>query len=84
MHNVMFATLTPSPLSTAVMNGTWSAGSTEWTADQDNIVLNAMMDGIHAVFIMFVPIMGLCLLGCAFISDVRLKGDNDRTSTIKV
>ena len=37
--------------------------------DQREEVLNAYMSGSHAVFIVWVPIMGLCLLLCFLIND---------------
>ncbi|KAI1135880.1 hypothetical protein F5Y05DRAFT_393683 [Hypoxylon sp. FL0543] len=46
-----------------------------WESD----ILDAKLNGVHAVFIMTVPMMALCLLGCFFIPSIRLKGDPKNT-----
>lgn len=64
----------PLSLRTQVISGTWLADSTnypQWTS----IILDAKMEGIHVVFITFVPLMGLCLIGCVMIQDRILTGD---------
>lgn len=64
----------PLSLRTQVLNGSWLADSTnypQWTSS----ILDAKMRGIHVVFITFVPLMGLCLIGCVFVQDRILMGD---------
>jgi hypothetical protein len=66
----------PDGLRTQVIEGKWQRGdpdSDAWESD----ILDAKMAGIRAVFIMLVPLLGLCLLGCFFIPDKVLKGDRD-------
>ncbi|KAL1864057.1 hypothetical protein VTK73DRAFT_6238 [Phialemonium thermophilum] len=64
----------PSSVASAVRDGTWKAGdSPRW----DDAIIDAKMKGIHSVFIVFVPLIGFCLLGCIWIRDIVLKGDND-------
>ncbi|KAI1848067.1 hypothetical protein JX266_006180 [Neoarthrinium moseri] len=64
----------PLALQAVVVDGTWVRGDpafVEWEA----AVLDAEMRGILAVFIMMAPLIGACLLGCYFIPDSILKGD---------
>ncbi|KAH8197770.1 hypothetical protein TruAng_008059 [Truncatella angustata] len=64
----------PSDLRAAVMDGTWdreNGASAEWATS----ILEAEMGGIRAVFVMLAPLVGLCLLGCYFIPDITLEGD---------
>ncbi|RFU24666.1 hypothetical protein B7463_g11667, partial [Scytalidium lignicola] len=43
------------------------------TAEQKNVVLDSYMASSHVVFIMWVPMMGVCLLLCSLIKDKGLK-----------
>ncbi|KAK6082749.1 transporter C3H1.06c 5 [Seiridium cupressi] len=64
----------PAELPSQVTDGTWQRGDPvfkEWESD----ILSAEMHGIRIVFIMLAPLVGLCLLGCCFIPDTILKGD---------
>lgn len=64
----------PVEIRTQVINGSWAIGeaaSEEW---QESI-LEAKMQGIHVVFIIFAPLMGLCLLGCLVVKDKILTSD---------
>jgi hypothetical protein len=64
----------PSDLRSQVLDGSWHIGSSdsgEWTDG----ILDAKMKGTHIVFITFVPLVGLCLLGCLWIKDRVLKSD---------
>ncbi|OAP55801.1 hypothetical protein AYL99_09953 [Fonsecaea erecta] len=65
----------PPDVASAVKNGTWVIGNgpPAW----DNAVLDAKMRGINRVFITFLPLIGLCLVGCLWIRDIPLRGDND-------
>ncbi|KAI0000082.1 MFS general substrate transporter [Xylariaceae sp. FL0662B] len=68
----------PSDLRSRVINGMWQRGepgSATWESD----ILDAKLKGVHAVFIMMVPMMAVCLLGCVLIPNVRLKGDPKST-----
>jgi hypothetical protein len=65
----------PSSLKAAVANGTWSAGDDpKW----DGAILDAKMKGIHSAFITFVPLIGMCLVGCVWIKDKALLRDNEK------
>jgi hypothetical protein len=69
----------PSALRNRVIDGSWhrgEPGSEAWESD----ILNAKMQAIHGVFIMLVPLMGLCLLGCIFIPNTVLRGDGKKSS----
>jgi hypothetical protein len=66
----------PEGLRSSIIDGTWQRGdpgSDEWESD----ILDAKMKGIRAVFIMLVPLLGVCLLGCYFIPNKVLKGDQE-------
>ncbi|KAI1379818.1 MFS general substrate transporter [Hypoxylon crocopeplum] len=70
----------PSTLRTRVIDGAWQRGepgSEMWESD----ILEAKYKGVRAVFIMMVPMMALCLLGCFFIPNVRLSGDKKSDDT---
>ncbi|KAI1080416.1 MFS general substrate transporter [Whalleya microplaca] len=70
----------PSDLRSRVINGMWQRGETG-SATWESDILDAKLKGVHAVFIMMVPMMAVCLLGCVFIPNVRLKGDPKSTET---
>jgi hypothetical protein len=64
----------PSALRMQVLNGSWQIGdpsSKPWESD----ILNAKMKGIHAVFAMLLPLMGMCLVGSIWIPNTILKED---------
>ncbi|KAI0133292.1 MFS general substrate transporter [Hypoxylon sp. NC0597] len=64
----------PSALRSRVIDGLWQrgeAGSEMW----ESAILDAKLNGVHAVFIMTVPMTALCLLGCFCIPNIRLNGD---------
>ncbi|KAI1452286.1 MFS general substrate transporter [Annulohypoxylon moriforme] len=64
----------PSDIRSRVIQGLWrrgEPGSEMWESQ----ILDAKLRGVHAVFIMMVPMMAVCLLGCVFIPNVRLHGD---------
>ncbi|OAL24983.1 hypothetical protein AYO20_10586 [Fonsecaea nubica] len=65
----------PTDVSSAVKAGTWMVDGP--TPAWDNAVLVAKMRGINRVFITFLPLIGLCLLGCLWIRDIPLRGDDD-------
>ncbi|KAI0834295.1 MFS general substrate transporter [Hypoxylon sp. FL0890] len=68
----------PPALRSRVIEGLWQKGepgSEMWESD----ILDAKLNGVHAVFIMTVPMMALCLLGCFLIPSIRLKGDPKST-----
>ncbi|GME30609.1 MFS transporter [Neofusicoccum parvum] len=84
---VQFAVMTsalpkalPSTLRAQVIDGSWQPGETGSEAWESEI-LNAKMKGIHAVFTMLVPMMGLCLIGCLWIPSIVLKGDERTNQT---
>ncbi|ETS85925.1 hypothetical protein PFICI_03950 [Pestalotiopsis fici W106-1] len=60
----------PPEFRSQVADGTWQQGS-GW----DSQILDAKMKGVRAVFILLVPLMGICLLGCCLVPDRRLRGD---------
>lgn len=69
----------PRSIYTEVISGRWEIGqenSKMWEAS----ILDAKMKGIHAVFTMLVPLVGVCFLGCYFIPDKELPGDSTRHS----
>jgi hypothetical protein len=77
-YGVMKASLPPelpASIRTRVLDGSWKVGqgSRMW----NGAILDAKMKGMHVVFIMFVPLMGACLLGCLLIRDERLSGDDE-------
>lgn len=44
-------------------------------AETLEVLADAKMKGIRAVFIIMVPLIALCGVGCFFVPDVVLKGD---------
>ncbi|KAF7541725.1 hypothetical protein G7054_g374 [Neopestalotiopsis clavispora] len=60
----------PAEIRSQVADGTWQRGN-GW----DSQILDAKMKGVRAVFILLVPLMGVCLLGCCLVPDQRLRGD---------
>ncbi|OIW28586.1 MFS general substrate transporter [Coniochaeta ligniaria NRRL 30616] len=65
----------PASIGSTVRDGTWKVGDApSW----DDAILDAKLKGIHSVFVLFVPLIGLCLLGCAWIRDTTLLGDDDK------
>lgn len=70
----------PARIRQQVIDGTWHSGQSgvnKW----DNVILDAKMKGLHAVFAMTVLLIGLCLLGCAFVPNVVLQGDDNRNTS---
>lgn len=67
----------PSSIRDQVNRGSWERGQ-PGTGQWDSQILDAKMKGIRAVFILLVPLVGLCLLGCSFIPDKQLPGDPRR------
>lgn len=70
----------PSTVREQVIDGSWQigeSGSEAWESD----ILDAKMKGIHAVFTILVPMMGICLIGCFFIPDTMLRGDERDSRT---
>jgi hypothetical protein len=65
----------PASVLSAVLDGSWKVGQSPSWEDQ---ILDAKMKGLHSVFIMFVPLMGICLFGCILIRDQRLLGDGEK------
>lgn len=65
----------PDSLRARVMDGTWRINE-EGTEAYESDILDARMKGFQIVFIILVPLMGLCLLASLFIADLELKGDN--------
>ncbi|KAI1214425.1 MFS general substrate transporter [Annulohypoxylon truncatum] len=64
----------PSDIRSRVIEGLWRKGEPE-SEMWESLILDAKFRGVHAVFVMMVPMMAVCLLGCLFIPNVRLKGD---------
>jgi hypothetical protein len=64
----------PDSLRARVMDGTWHIGEIG-TEDYESDIIDARMKGFQTVFIILVPLMGLCLLASLFIADLELKGD---------
>ncbi|KAL1962693.1 hypothetical protein VTN77DRAFT_9237 [Rasamsonia byssochlamydoides] len=78
-YGVMKASLPadlPASIRTQVLDGSWKVGQGQGVWDAT--IIDAKMKGMHAVFVMFVPLMGACLLGCLLIRDERLLGDNEK------
>lgn len=44
-------------------------------------ILDAYMSGSRAVFILFVPLIGVCLIGCIFIKDRGLQRAEEKSET---
>ncbi|KAI1389241.1 MFS general substrate transporter [Hypoxylon trugodes] len=64
----------PTTLRSRVIEGLWEKGepgSEAWESD----ILDAKLNGLRAVFIMMVPMIAICLLGCILIPNVKLMGD---------
>jgi len=64
----------PSDIRAQVLDGDWTlggAGSSEWTDG----ILDAKMKGLHVVFITFLPLMAVCLIGLLLVKDKVLTGD---------
>ncbi|KAJ5682720.1 hypothetical protein N7462_005885 [Penicillium macrosclerotiorum] len=68
----------PQSISTQVIGGSWERGQPE-SERWDPAILDAKMKGIRAVFIMLVPLVGVCLLGCWLIPSKELPGDAKRS-----
>lgn len=64
----------PADLRTEILQGDWQIGDAAFLEWQDGI-LDAKMRGAHVVFIVFAPLIGICLLGCLLVKDKALKGD---------
>ncbi|KAI1336179.1 major facilitator superfamily-domain-containing protein [Xylariaceae sp. FL0016] len=67
----------PKSLRESVVTGVWQAGdpgSDEWKP----LILDAKMKGIRSVFIVMVPLVGVCLLGCYLVPDTALEGDQEK------
>ncbi|EON98671.1 putative major facilitator superfamily transporter protein [Phaeoacremonium minimum UCRPA7] len=67
----------PLTVQSKVLSGTWERGDPadlEW----ENEILDAEMRGIRAVFIMLAPLVAICLLGCYFVPDTVLNGDEKK------
>ncbi len=72
----------PVDIRTQVLDGDWTlgqAGSSEWSDG----ILDAKMKGIHVVFITFLPLMALCLIGLLFVKDKILTGDPKAKQEVK-
>lgn len=67
----------PAGLRTEVINGMWQPGD-QGSAEWESTILNAKMKGVRAVFIMLVPLVGICLLACWWIPDTVLEGDHGK------
>lgn len=67
----------PSSIREQVNSGSWERGQSG-TGKWDDQILYAKMEGIRAVFILLVPLVGLCLLACYFIPNMELPGDPRR------
>ncbi|KAL0938281.1 major facilitator superfamily transporter [Colletotrichum truncatum] len=65
----------PMTLRLRVTGGTWHPGEVDFR-EWEPAILDAKMKGVRAVFIMQAPLMFLCLIGCWFIPNVALQGDN--------
>ncbi|KAI1097396.1 MFS general substrate transporter [Jackrogersella minutella] len=65
----------PSDIRSRVTQGLWRKGEPD-SEMWESQILDAKLKGVHAVFIMMVPMMAVCLLTCFFIPNVRLKGDS--------
>ncbi|TVY45765.1 putative transporter [Lachnellula occidentalis] len=73
MQSALPASL-PSAVRTQVIGGSWEIGqlgSEAWESD----ILDAKMKGIHAVFTILVPLLGVCLVGGFFVPNTILKED---------
>ncbi|KAH8651310.1 major facilitator superfamily domain-containing protein [Xylariales sp. PMI_506] len=65
----------PSSIRDQVVSGTWErgqSGSASWDSD----ILDAKMKAIRVIFIVLVPLVATCLLGCYFIPNEVLPGDS--------
>lgn len=74
----------PESLKTQVLDGSWSAAEAEegggvWVDG----ILEAKMKGVRAVFIMLVPMMAVCLLGCVWVPDRVLRGDEGERDGVR-
>ncbi|KAJ9154906.1 Major facilitator superfamily [Pleurostoma richardsiae] len=70
----------PSGIRGQLMDGSWEIGEPGSEAWESQI-LDAKMKGIRAVFILMAPLIGLCLLGCVYIPNTVLKGDDTDNGT---
>ncbi|KAI2741843.1 hypothetical protein DTO013E5_5265 [Penicillium roqueforti] len=68
----------PASIREQVDSGSWERGQPD-TVGWDSQILDAKMKGVRAVFIMLVPLVGLCFLGCFFIPNRELPGDPKRS-----
>jgi hypothetical protein len=70
----------PSGIRGQLKDGSWEIGEPGSEAWESQI-LDAKMKGIRAVFILMAPLIGLCLLGCVYIPNTVLKGDDTDNGT---
>jgi len=67
----------PSQILAGVFDGSWrigDIGSPEIVAE----VLAVRMHGFRVVFMIFAPLMAVCLLASSFAADIKLQGDGDK------
>jgi hypothetical protein len=57
----------------STLPGGYSAGSS--TSEKPEVLAEAKMKGIRAVFIIMVPLIAVCGVGCLFVPKVTLEGD---------
>lgn len=70
----------PQDIRAQVLVGSWKADEfrhSQWTDG----ILESKMRGTQVVFITFVPLMALCLLGCVFVREVILLDDLDNATS---
>jgi hypothetical protein len=64
----------PNSLLSQVLVGNWQIGESG-SEEFQVAILDAKMRGFRAVFIIFLPLMVLCMVGSLFVDDVVLNGD---------
>lgn len=67
----------PSQILAGVFDGSWRIGD----IDSPEIVAEVLAVGMHGfrvVFMIFAPLMAVCLLASSFAADIKLQGDDDK------
>ncbi|KAK7754423.1 hypothetical protein SLS62_003718 [Diatrype stigma] len=72
LHDVL-----PLPLLERVLGGSWQLGDMDAAAFEP-ATLAARLSGFRAVFVMSVPLMGVCLFASFFVTDVVLQRDSEK------
>lgn len=72
LNNVLKARLTghlPDSSIVQLTSSVYALSSLNLTPDQHQLVLDAYMKGMHSIFIMYAPVIGVCFVAAALVKD---------------